>query len=93
VHPLFVDFKKAYDSARREFFYNFLFEFSIPLQLVRLIKMYLKGTSSRDQIGKILSDMFPIKNGLKYNAVSSLFLKFAVEYAMRRVQVIQDGLK
>jgi hypothetical protein len=27
VHQLFIDFKKAYDSARREVLYNILMEF------------------------------------------------------------------
>jgi hypothetical protein len=39
VHQLFVDFKKAYDSVRREVLYNILIEFGVPLKLVRLIKM------------------------------------------------------
>jgi len=38
VHYLFIDFKKAYDSVRREVLYNILFEFGIPMKLVRLIK-------------------------------------------------------
>jgi len=38
--------------------------------------------------------MFPIRNGLKQgNALLPLFFNFALEYAIRRVQVIQDGLK
>jgi hypothetical protein len=38
--------------------------------------------------------MFPIKNGLKQGvALSPFFLNFALEYAIRRVQVFQDGLK
>ena len=38
--------------------------------------------------------MFPIKNGLKQgDAVSLLLFNFALECAIRRVQVIQDGLK
>jgi hypothetical protein len=40
VHQLFIDFKKAYDSVRREALYNILIEFGIPKKLVRLIKMY-----------------------------------------------------
>jgi hypothetical protein len=40
-HQKIVDFKKAYDSVRREVLYNILFEFGIPMKLVRLIKMCL----------------------------------------------------
>ena len=39
VHQLFIDFKKAYDSVRREALYNILIQFGIPKKLVRLIKM------------------------------------------------------
>ena len=41
VHQLFIDFKKAYDSVRREVLYNILMEFGVPQKLVRLIKMCL----------------------------------------------------
>jgi hypothetical protein len=41
VHQLFIDFKKAYDSVRREVLYNILFEFGVPRKLVGLIKMCL----------------------------------------------------
>jgi len=38
--------------------------------------------------------MFPIRNGLKQeDAISPVLFNFALEYAMRRVQLIQDGLK
>jgi hypothetical protein len=32
VHQLFVDFKKAYDSVRREVLYNVLIEFGVPIK-------------------------------------------------------------
>jgi len=31
VHQLFIDFKKAYDSFRREVLYNILIEFVVPV--------------------------------------------------------------
>ena len=65
VHQLFIDFTKAYDSVRREALYNILIEFGIPKKLVRLIKMCLTETYSRVRVGKNLSEIFPIRNGLK----------------------------
>jgi len=88
VHQLFIDFKKAYDSVRREVLYNILIEFGLPKKLVRLIKMYLIETYSRVREGKNLSDMFPIRNGLKQeDDLSPLLFNFALEYAIRRVHV------
>ena len=65
VHQLFIDFKKAYDSVRMEVLYNIPMEFGIPMKLIKLIKMCLNETYGRVWAGKHLSDMFPIRNGLK----------------------------
>jgi len=48
----------------------------------------------RDRVGTYLPGIFPIKNGLKQgDALSPTHLKFALAYAIRRVQVNDDGLK
>jgi len=39
-----IDFKKAYDSFRKEVLYNGLIEFGMPMKLVILIKMCLSNT-------------------------------------------------
>jgi hypothetical protein len=53
VHQLFIDFKKAYDSVKREVLYNILLEVGIPKKLVRLIKMCLNETYSKVRIGNL----------------------------------------
>jgi hypothetical protein len=56
--------------------------------------MYLTETYSRVRVGKNLSEMFPIRNGLKQgDALSPSLFNFALQYASKRVQVNQDGLK
>jgi len=45
-------------------------------------------------VGKNLSDRFPIRNGFKQgDALTPMLFNFALEYAIRRVQVNQDGVK
>jgi hypothetical protein len=87
VCQLFVDFKKAYDSVRREVLYNILIEFWIPMKLVRRIKMCLNETYSKVRIGKHLSDSVPLQCGLKQgDALSPLLFIFGLEHAVRKVQ-------
>jgi hypothetical protein len=89
-----ADFKKAYDSVRGEVFCNILTEFGIPMKLIRLIKMCLTEMYRRIRAGKNLSDMFPIKNDLKLgDPLPPLLFNFALQYAIRKVQVDQNGLK
>jgi hypothetical protein len=63
VHQLFIDFKKAYDSVKREVLYNILLEFGIHKKLVRLIKMCLNETYIKARIGKICPINFLFRMG------------------------------
>jgi len=64
------------------------------MKLVSLIKMSLTETYNRVRVGKNVSDRFPIRNGLKQgDALSPILFNFALDYAIKSVQVNQNGIK
>jgi hypothetical protein len=70
---------ETYDSVGRKVLYIIPTEYGIPMELVTLIKMCMNEIySSRVRLGKHLSDMFRLRNGLKQgNAFLPLFFNFA----------------
>ena len=64
------------------------------MKLVRSVKTCFIETHYILRVGNLLSDLLPIRNGLKQSVVSSaLLFDFALEYGIRGVSVNQDRLK
>jgi hypothetical protein len=86
VLQLFIDFKKTYDSLRKEVLCKIHIESGVSMKQVRLFKMCL----NKVRINKYLSDTFPIRNALKQgNLLKQFRFKISSEYAIRKVQEIR----
>jgi hypothetical protein len=81
--------------VNRENLYNILLEFGASKKIDRLIKMCIMNeTCSKVRVSKLLSDKFPIQNGLKQgDAQSPLLFNFSLQYAIRKVLKNQIGLE
>ena len=78
-------FKKAYNSVRREIFYDSLIEFGILMKLARLLKRCLKAN--------ICLTYFLLRIVLQRRRFTAIANQLSFYYAVGTVQVNQDCLK
>ncbi|KAI5731765.1 hypothetical protein M8J77_015617 [Diaphorina citri] len=64
-HFVFIDFKKAYDSANRPCLLKILKEFQIPTKLISLISDCLDKTLCKIKMPNTNSDEFEVTSGLR----------------------------
>jgi hypothetical protein len=74
-----LDFRKAYESVRKEVLYNILIEFGVPMKPVRLVKKSFNETYSRVRMCKHLSDNFPIQNRLQTDVLLPLLFQLCFQ--------------
>jgi sorting nexin-29 len=92
THHLFIDFKSAYDTVRREQLYNAMSEFKIPHKLIRLTRMTMEHTKSQVRIQSDLSDPITTKKGLRQgDSLACLLFNLALEKVIRNAGIQTNG--
>jgi hypothetical protein len=92
THHLFIDFRSAYDTIKREELYNAISEFKIPNKLISLTWMTLENTKSQVRIQSDLSDPITMKKGPKQGDLfACLLFNLALEMVVRKAGIQTNG--
>jgi sorting nexin-29 len=65
LHPLFIDFKQAYDSINREQLLTGMQVLGIPKKLITMTNMTLRNTRCRVKVQNALSEESELNSGLR----------------------------
>ncbi|KAG8223826.1 hypothetical protein J437_LFUL003714 [Ladona fulva] len=88
VHQLFVDFRQAYDSVKRNKLYQTMVDMEFPTKLIGLIQITLRNTRGKVKIEGNLTRKFEINQGLRQGDVlSTMLFNVVLERVMRKKQV------
>lgn len=91
TYHLFVDFRAAYDSIKREQLYIAMLEFGLPLKLIRLTRMTLEGACCKVKIQNDKSMDFQCNKGLRQgDGLSCLLFNIALEKVIRDAEIQRD---
>ena len=92
VHQLYVDYKMAYDSIRRNYLYETMQDFGIPNKLIRLVHMTLNSTKSKIKIQGETSREFQIRRGLRQgDSLSCILFNITLEKVIRNIHIDTRG--
>ena len=90
----FIDFKKAFDSVRRDKLWNILRHYGIPDNFVDIIQELYDGSTSCVVDNGRTSDWFPVETGVKQGCVMSGFLfNIIIDWVMRNTTNARRGLR
>ena len=92
THYLFIDFKSAYDTIKREQLYSAMSEFNIANKLLSLTWMTMGNTQSQIRIQSHLSDPITTKKGLRQgDSLACLLFNLALEKVVRDAGILTNG--
>jgi hypothetical protein len=91
VHQLFIDIKKVKTEI---ILYNIPIEFTVPMKLLRLIKMCIFETYTKVFVGKRFSDVSYLEWFRKGRCLIAIVFQFCFRiFYIRKVQEKHAGLK
>jgi hypothetical protein len=92
LYMLFIDFKQAYDTIKREKVYEAMRQ-GIGEKLIRLVKMTLKETEYKVLANGQLSGKFKVKRGLRQgDPLLTVLFNVTLDSAVKASEIRGNGL-
>jgi len=92
TYHLFLDYKAAFDSPKRDCLYAVMSELGIPAKLIRLCSMTLSNTKCSVKVGNDVSEPFGTDRGLRQgDSLSCNLFNFVMESVLRKAGVHLSG--
>ena len=92
IHHLFIDFRSAYVTIKRDQLCNAMSEFNIPNILISLTRMKIENTQSQVRIQSDISDLITTQEGLRQgDSLACLLFKLALEKVVRNAGIQTSG--
>jgi hypothetical protein len=93
LYMLFIDFKQAYDTIKREKVYEAMRQMGIGEKLIRLVRMTLKETEYKVLANGQLSGKFKVKRGLRQgDPLSTVLFSVTLDSAVKASEIRGNGL-
>jgi len=84
LHPLFIDFKKVFDSINQKKLLQSLASFGIPKKIKRLVKMTPEGAQGKVIVDGKISNPFVISRGVRQgDGLSATLFNLVLHLAIR----------
>jgi hypothetical protein len=61
IHNIFIDYTHAFDSVKRNKIIECLFQYHIPVKLIRLIKLTLEKTRAKVKVNNKFTEEFQVE--------------------------------
>ena len=88
THHLFIDFRQAYDSVKRDELYFAMNHLGIPTKLIKLCRMTLTETRRAVRVARNASNPFEVKKGFRQgDALSCDLFNICLEMIIRKAEI------
>jgi hypothetical protein len=84
IHNIFIDYTHAFDSVKRNKIIECLFQYHVPVKLIRLIKLTLEKTRAKVKVNNKFTEEFQVEYGVKQgDPLSAMLFSMVIDVILK----------